>query len=149
MSAHAATQTCLSWLTERWGEVETVAEDLLMVPFFNTATACFVGIRRVDQRSDGDPGRLCAEVFAPIVKDVELTPGLFRFIATNSDVPAFARLGVALEEAEVRASMPLMAETLTADTLNYGVQHVMETALELMAPIQQACGGRTLRPAAN
>ncbi len=85
------------------------------------------------------------EVWAPIVKEADLTPSLYRFIATNSHVPAFARLSVRDDAAEVVVSYVLFPELLTEEVLAYAVEHVHQTALELIQPIQSACGGRTLR----
>ena len=127
----------LGYLKEEWPNVIDPGDGVLVVTF--DTTACFI------KPSDFPQGRTVVSIRAPILMGVRPSPVLYELVATRS---ASFQIGtVALQkegELNVEFSYGVLADGLTAPTLNQLVRIVGTTADELHFKWKEAFGGRSV-----
>lgn len=87
-------------------------------------------------------------LFAPVLREVPLTPDLYRYVATGGDDWVFGHLYVEESEGATEGSLlilhKLLGDYLDKDELMYAIIGIASTADELDDKLQPRFGGKRL-----
>jgi hypothetical protein len=132
----AARQMCLQWIDSAFGN--TYLNDLgdIIVPSDGT-TAVLVSFEALPT------GQVLIEVRAPVLEDIDVTPGLFEYVAWNSATFQLGSLSLHRDSqgAWLQFSYAFLAEVATHHLTNQLVATVGQTADRLSRELQPKFGG--------
>ncbi|HZM55970.1 MAG TPA: hypothetical protein VFC03_13190 [Acidimicrobiales bacterium] len=130
---------CGTALNGRWKGVYSNQQGVLIVPHIGT-TACFV------EALDTAYGVTRVNIRAPILLQLKESPELYGVVAFSNVNHSFGAIMLTIENdlANLDFDYSILGEDVTAERLNFFVEYVVRTSVQLAHELRPAFGGRTV-----